>query len=186
MIILGEIRLKDRVFKTRHLRRVRRKNILFVCILLTLLYSEYATVKADSTAETTILGYNIQIYFNPSPGLIFRKNISAVVNIEGNFTGYMFAIRTVRFQLIKGYQISKEYYAYDDVHLSNLTHSWHKEILLDIPESDFAVRKYRCEFTVEVYWKQSEESSEQSQELFIEGAYTPSILQSRERRVMNH
>lgn len=161
---------------TPQLRRILRKKFLILAILTLLLYGEFflctMAVKADSTTNTTILGYNIHTYFKPNPGVITPQPITAVVNIEGNFTGYLFVIQTVHFQILKGIKIWNEYYAYDDVHLSNLDHTWSKEIPLDIPEYDFAVRTFRCEFTVNVYWKQSEESSEQSQELNIEGDYT--------------
>lgn len=82
------------MLKTPQLRRILRKDFLILIILTLLLYREFflctITVKADSTANTTILGYNIQIYFISNPGVITSQPTTAVINIEGDFTGYFF------------------------------------------------------------------------------------------------
>lgn len=168
-------KIKVRSLETSNFKRISSKNLLLLSILSLVLFNGVffciTPVKADSIVKTTILGYNMHLFFKPEPGTTFLKNITAVIKIEGNFTGSLFVIRTCHFQVFKGSRIIKESYEYDDIHLSNLSQTWQKEILINLPESNLAVRTYHCEFTIEVYWKQHELSSEQIQEIIIEGDF---------------
>ena len=87
-------------------------------------------------------GYSVQVYFDPGPGTIPRdiSTINGVIDVSGQFTGYVFTIDLLMIGASVGDEIIESYLG-SVVDGSNMTlwssdTSWHKEFPLEVPKAE--------------------------------------------------